>query len=170
MTEQEAGQLLALPDKRVIRRFAWTLEASGHLPKRSLFESGIQSGAEVLEGLTFRVHYRGPKQIVRGSASVEVPESFSCALFAGHDRIAAIDTNPGQVHPNRVGVGRPYYRQTIVSTTHRHVWTGEYGYVEPIEPALLEISTLVRFFAKECNLTFEGFVEDPRKGEQGSLL
>ncbi|WP_018435322.1 hypothetical protein [Paraburkholderia atlantica] len=170
MTEQEALRLLALPDKRVIRRFAWTLEASGHLPKRSVFESGIQSGAEVLEGITFRVHYRGPKHILRGLASIEVPESFSCAIFAGQDRIAAIDTNPGQKHSNRVGAGRPYFGQTVDSDTHRHVWIGEYGYVEPVDPSILDVASLVRFFAKECNLTITGIVEDPRKGEQGTLL
>ncbi|MBN9092037.1 MULTISPECIES: hypothetical protein [Pandoraea] len=170
MTEQEALEFIATQGKIVVRPFAWAVEVSGHTPQTSVFESGIQIGGEVLEDVFLRARYRGPKRIDRGNASVELPESFSCALFVGRDRIAAIDTNAAQSHQNRVGVGRPYFGAQIDATTHRHIWIGQYGYVEPIEPPLLEVTELLKFFARECNLTFRGAIEHPEKGMQWTLL
>lgn len=112
MTEQEANDLLVLPEKVVIKPFAWSLEASGHSPQFHVFESAIQVNGSVLEGVLFRARYRGAKKIVRGDAVAEAPCSFNCAIFAGGARVAAIDTNPVQRHTNRVGIGRPYFGLT----------------------------------------------------------
>lgn len=62
------------------------------------------AGTEVLEGAVVRARYRGPKFIEQGVASFTLPESFSCALFVENNRVAALDANPHQVHPNRVGI------------------------------------------------------------------
>ena len=170
MTEEEVQSLLAMPGKLVVRPFIWSIEASGHMPKSSIFESGVQVGKEVLEGVVVRARFRGPKLIEKGVASFTLPESFGCALFVENDRVAALDTNPQQGHSNRVGAGRPYYGKTLWNPTHRHVWVGEYGYAEPVEPPLMDVVGLLKAFAVECNLAFQGYIEHPLKGETGMLL
>jgi hypothetical protein len=170
VTEEEVQSLLARPGKLVVRPFIWSIEASGHVPKTSIFESGVQAGKEVLEGVVVRARFRGPKRIEKGLASFTIPESFACALFVENDRVAALDTNPQQSHPNRVGAGRPFYGKTLLNPTHRHVWVGEYGYAEPVEPPLMDVVELLKTFAVECNLTFQGNIEHPLKGETGTLL
>ncbi|PRH19120.1 hypothetical protein [Burkholderia multivorans] len=170
MTEQEAIELLSIPAKVVIRRFEWLVEASGHIPRNHVFESGVQVGNEVLEGVVIRARYRDVKHVSKGAATFSIPENFSCALFAGHNRIAAFDTNPGQRHSNNVGSGRPYYGQVISAATHRHIWVGDYGYAEPIEPPLLDVTHLIKAFAIECNLVFQGPIDHPLKGQTGTLI
>ena len=170
MTDQEVFNLIAQPGKIVAKPFAWLIQASGHTPKIHLFESPIQVGKVTLEGVIVRASYRGPKAVRRGNAEVLVPENFSCAIFMGPHRIAAIDTNPGQRHINKVGIGLPYFNQTITTSSHRHLWTGSYGYVEPIEPPLLDVVQLINVFAQECNLSFQGHLEHPLLGVQRDLL
>ncbi|WP_250452470.1 hypothetical protein [Caballeronia sp. ATUFL_M2_KS44] len=170
MTEEEVQKLLAMPGKVVVRPFIWSIEVNGHVPKTSMFESGVQAGSEVLEGVVVRARFRGPKLIEKGVASSPLPESFSCALFVENNRVAALDTNPHQAHPNRVGVGRPFYGKTLLNPTHRHVWVGEYGYAEPVDPPLSDVVELLNTFAVECNLIFQGNIEHPLKGETGTLL
>lgn len=171
MTEDDARQLLATPGKIIVRRMQWVHETGKHSPPWMLFESAIKIGDEMPEGLRFLARYRAPKTIVRGGAQVDIGENFNVAIFASNSlRIAAIDTNPGQRHTNRVGEGMPYFGQTISTDTHRHIWTGQPGYVEPIEPAITDVVKLLEIFAKECNLTFTGPIVHPRSGEQGILL
>jgi hypothetical protein len=167
---EDAQHLLRMPNKVVARPFAWLVQASGHTPKIHLFESAIQVGNEVLEGVTVRASYRGPKIIQKGMAKITTPEKFECALFFGIHRVAAIDTNPGQRHHNSTGTGLPFYNQTISTDSHRHIWTGAYGYAEPIDPPLLDVLQLIHTFAAECNLIFQGNLVHPLRGEQGELL
>lgn len=122
------------------------------------------------EGLLVRASYRGQKTIRKGMAEMKQPEKFECALLLKNQRIAAIDTNPGQKHTNRVGAGLAYYGQTLTSATHRHIWTGEYGYVEPVEPPLLDVVDLLKTFAFEYHLCFKGTFSHPLAGVQGDLL
>lgn len=170
MTEQEAVELLSTPAKVVIRPFEWLVEAGGHIPRNHVFESGVQAGTEVLEGVVVRARYRDIKHVSRGSASFTIPESFSCALFAGHHRIAAFDTNPGQRHANNIGEGRPYFGHVLTAASHRHIWVGGYGYAEPIEPPLLDVTDLIKAFGIECNLVFQGTIDHPLKGQTGTLI
>lgn len=171
LTEDDARRLLATPDKIVILPVQWVREAGGHLPAWMLFESAIRVGGELPEGLRFRARYRPPKIITKGDARIEIGENFNAAIFTNNDlRIAAIDTNPGQRHLNKVGVGMPYFGQTVSTDTHRHVWTGQYGYVEPVEPPIYDVVKLLEFFAEECNLSLTGSIVHPRSGEQGKLL
>lgn len=136
-----------------------------------MFESAIRVGDSVLEGLRFRARYRPPKIIAKGDAIVQIGESISVALFANaEDRIAAIDSAANLRHTNKVGTGKPYYGQTITSDTHIHIWVGEYGYAEPIEPPVFDVQKLFEIFAIQCNLVYSGPIVHPRKGEQGMLL
>lgn len=170
MTDEDVRNLIALKDKLVVRPFAWTIQASGHTPKIHIFESAVQVGKDVLEGVHVRASYRGEKVIRRGDAEAIIPEKFDCALFLSTNRITAIDTNPGQRHFNKVGTGLPFFNQTITAYSHRHIWTGDYGYAEPIEPPLLDVVQLIKIFAQEANLKFQGALEHPLRGEQGELL
>lgn len=145
------------------------IEASGHTPKSYAFESSVQVGTTVLEGVTVRARYRGVKLIAKGMASITVPESFSCALFIGDERVVALDTNPGQAHTNKVGDGLPHFGRTIRTDTHRHIWVGRYGYVEPVEPPLLDVVQLLETFATELDMTFQGTLQHPLKGVQMGL-
>lgn len=171
MTENEVLTLLAIPNKIVVRQCSWTVESGGHTPPWKVFESAIEVNGVIQEGLRFRARYRPPKTIQKGKAEVELKESLSVALFSKVTlRIAAIDTTQNQLHINRVGKGRRYYEQTINTDTHRHIWVGEYGYVEPITPPIYGIEELFNTFAKQCNLNYTGRIPDPRIGEQGTLL
>lgn len=169
-TVQQVQDLLALPNKQAIRSFAWTQQASGHTPAIHLFESAIQVGPQVLEGLRLRASYRGVKLIIKGQARISVPEKFECALLWHQHRIAALDTNPGQRHFNKVGTGLPCFNQVLACATHRHVWTGQYGYAEPVEPPLLDVTALIHTFAQECRLRLTGAITHPLHGMQGELL
>lgn len=125
---------------------------------------------EILEAVSFRAGYRDEKVTLRGQSVFVEPPKFECALFLHNNRIAAFDTNPGQRHTNKVGEGRPYFNQTIDAWTHEHIWTGEEGYVEPIEPPILDVITLLQLFAQRCNLDFQGPFAHPLAGAQGNLL
>lgn len=167
---KQVQELLAQPDKHVMRPFIWQQQASGHIPKIYIFESAVQVRQQVLEGLRFRASYRGQKHISKGMASITLPEKFECALLLGQHRIAALDTNPGQRHFNHAGEGFAWFNQTIASATHRHIWTGTYGYAEPVDPPLLDVLQLITTFAQECRLHLTGTLLHPLHGTQGDLL
>ena len=169
MTDEDVRRLLARPDKKVIRPSHWSIQPGGHEPSIYVFESGIAVGLEVLEGVFVRASYRAEKLIRRRAAEVLVPPKFDCALFFESNRIAAIDTKQGQIHENKVGEGHPYYGMTLRATTHEHIWTGTCGYVEPIEPPVLDVLELLQLFAKRCNLTFLDSFDHPLRGSQASL-
>lgn len=170
MSKHQAIQdIVKRPYKLVTRQFSWQIEASGHTPQSYVFESSVQIGHQVMEGVVVRARYRGEKLIHKGQASFAIPESFSCALFVGDDRVFALDTNPAQSHTNKVGEGLPHFGQTIRAPTHRHIWIGCYGYVEPVEPPLLDVLELLKTFEKELNLTFQGTLQHPLQGVQLGL-
>ena len=66
------------------------------------------------------------------------PEVWEFGLHYGRgDRIYAIDLQPLAFHTNKIGVGRPFFRQRIRGI-HEHTWSDEgYGYVEAfaVDPA-----------------------------------
>lgn len=169
MNENEVKGFLEIPNKLVIRPISWVSQISGHTPQWKIFESAIQIGEEIQEGFVFRARFQGPKTIIRGAATTVVPESFSAAIFFNAtDRIAAIDTGRAP-HRNDIGFGKPYFNRTFCGPTHRHIWTGSYGYAEPIEPPILNVVELLETFAAECNLCFASKVTNPIIGSQGSL-
>lgn len=170
MIDDNIRDLLTLEGKVVAKPFSWVIQAGGYSPKVHLFQSAIQIGSETLEGVFIKISYRGKKTIIKGQAEIVTPEKFDCALFLNNHRIAAIDTFPGQRHFNKVGNGLPFFNQTIYNATHRHIWTGEYGYAEPVEPPILDVIELIERFAQECRLEFRGNLEHPLRGEQGELL
>ena len=67
---KQVQELLAQPDKHVMRPFIWQQQASGHIPKIYIFESAVQVRQQVLEGL------RCP---LCGSPVQENSKAFGCA-------------------------------------------------------------------------------------------
>ncbi|MCP1404279.1 hypothetical protein [Achromobacter insolitus] len=170
MTESEVVALLASPGKLVLRTFDWSKQEGARDTPWLIFDSSVQVGPDIPYALRFIAKYKASHEIMKGSARVMLPEKIDVGLICGKHRIAAYDTAPGQRHTNDVGVGRPFYGQTILATTHRHVWVGEYGYVEPVDPPMLDVVQLIQTFAEECNLVINGSVRHPLAGQQGSLL
>lgn len=125
-----------------------------------------------MKSVTVRARYRGEKLIKKGLASITVPESFSCALFIGDEQVFALDTNPGQPHTSLAfGEGLPHFGRTIQTDTHRHIWAGCYGYVEPVEPSLLDVCRTAKDFGEELDLTFQRCLATPAsRGATGAWL
>lgn len=170
MTEAEISDLLHKPGKQVLRAFEWSRQEGAKDCPWQIFDSSVQIGAEMPYSLRFIAKYRPAQTLRKGEAVVSLPEKINVGLvYSGH-RIAAYDTVPGQRHTNKVGVGRPYYQQTITAITHRHIWVGKDGYVEPIDPPMLDVVQLIHAFADEYNLVMTGSVHHPLVGQQGTLI
>lgn len=150
---------------------AWVSKQGNYSPALYEYTSAVRVSGEIPEGIIFRARFRDRKTIQQGAASVVLSPSFSAALQIGNARIAAIDTNPGQLHTNssRIGVGRPFYGQAIDADTHVHIWVGEYGYVEPVEPSLLDLQILLEAFYRLANIVPPRDFVDPLVGQQGTL-
>ncbi|GGX11401.1 hypothetical protein GCM10007242_16910 [Pigmentiphaga litoralis] len=170
MTEQDVAQLLAIPGKQVVLPFQWRAQEGAKGTPWVSFESVVMVGEQFADGLRFIAKFRASGVRVHGDASFPQQEKINVSLIARGHRIAGIDTFPGQRHANAAGSGHPYAGMTIQSTTHRHVWIGHDGYVEPVEPPLLDVIQLIERFSHECNLVFKGAVPHPLQGTQGSLL
>jgi hypothetical protein len=171
-SESDVALFLALK-KSVVRRMEWTERPSNKVPRWRQFESICYLGSSLSEEVTFRAHYRPAGFRVKGTLSIPIPESFYVSISIREHRVYAIDTQPGQRHSNVVVPGRLYSGQTVTATTHVHLWTdvgtGD-GYVEPIEPPLLEIEDLIANFCDRVNLELNGDFLHPEFGRTGRLL
>lgn len=171
VSEQEAHDFLAIPAKELVRPMAWVSKQGNYSPALYEYTSAVRVSGEIPEGIIFRARFRDRKVIQQGVAAVELPAFFSAALQIGSARISAIDTNPGQLHTNssKIGAGKPFYGQAIDADTHVHIWVGEYGYVEPIAPPLLDLQTLLAAFYQLANIVPPQNFVDPLSGQQGIL-
>jgi len=157
--------------KELVREMEWTDRPSLKTPQWLQFESRLFLGPEISDEVKFIAHYRPFANVVKGSAVIEIPEALFVSLLWRDDRIIAIDTCPGQSHTNVKGSGRPYHGQTISSTTHIHIWTEHgAGYVEPIEPPLMEPEEIIAEFCARVNLCLNGAFVHPMQGKQLKLL
>lgn len=149
----------------------WTDRPSVKTPQWKQFESKCYLGSTLSEEVTFRAHYRPSGIKMKGSATIEIPEAFYVSLSLREHRVVAIDTLPGQKHTNRMVQGLPLSGKTIDAITHWHVWTiaGD-GYVEPIEPPVLELQEAVAYFCQRVNLSLNGEFTHAMHGESGQLL
>ncbi|WP_293237893.1 hypothetical protein, partial [Paludibacterium sp.] len=136
-------------------------------------ESICYLGSSLSEEVTFRAHYRPSGFRTKGALSIPVPEAFYVSVSIREHRVYAMDTLPGQRHTNAVVPDRPYSGQIITAITHVHLWTdvgsGD-GYVEPIEPPLLELEELIANFCDRVNLWLNGDFIHPEFGRTGNLL
>jgi hypothetical protein len=169
-SEQDVAAFIALK-KSVLRIMEWTDRPSIKIPQWKQFESRCYLGSTLSDEVTFRAHYRPAGLKEKGVATIEIPEAFYVSLALREHRVVAIDTLPGQKHTNRVVQGRPLSGQKIDATTHWHVWTiaGD-GYVEPIEPPVLELADAIAYFCQRVNLKLNGAFKHPMYGQSGQLL
>lgn len=169
-TEQDVAAFIALK-KSVLRIMEWTDRPSIKAPQWKQFESKCYLGSTLSEEVTFRAHYRPAGVIAKGAATIDLPEVFYISIGLREHRVAAVDTYPGQKHTNRIVDGLPLSGLTISSTTHWHRWTlvGD-GYVEPVEPPILELEYAIAYFCERVNLTLYGNFIHPMYGETGRLL
>ncbi|MFU2067692.1 hypothetical protein ACLQ9R_01315 [Bordetella hinzii] len=170
MTEEEVAELLARTDKTVVREFRWIPDAGAKGGERFSFDSAVQVGSVFPYAVRFIAKYRAKRTISIGQSCVVKPAKFDAALLCTPHRVAALDTAPGTIHSNNVGVGRPYFGQRLTCATHRHIWVGSYGYAEPVEPPIMEVVDLVLAFAKECNVILNGEVTHPLLNTTGDLF
>lgn len=158
-------------EKQIVRVMEWTDRPSAKIPQWRQFESRCTAGSTETETLIFRAHYRPKANVVLGSSIVLMAETCYVSLFVGPHRIFGIDSQVGQVHTNKIGYGRTYYKKTIKCPSHIHVWTdaGE-GYVEPLEPPVTELKDIFSEFKARVNLWLNGEYLHPLHGEQLKLL
>ncbi|MGV7208708.1 hypothetical protein ACLB1G_12720 [Oxalobacteraceae bacterium A2-2] len=159
--------------KSLVRRMEWTERPSNKIPRWQQFESICYLGSSLSEEVVFRAHYRPAGVRTRGNLSIPIPETFYVSIYIREPRVYAIDTQPGQRHTNVIVPGRSYSGQTITATTHVHLWTdvgaGD-GYVEPVEPPLLELEELIENFCVRVNLQLNGNFSHPEFGKTRTLL
>lgn len=157
--------------KSLLRVMEWTNRPSLKTPQWKQFESKCYLGSTLSEEITFRAHYRPQGVQRRGAATIDIPEAFYISLAIREHRVVAIDTLPGQKHRNRIVQGMPLSGETITATTHWHVWTiaGD-GYVEPLEPPMVELEDAIAYFCERVNLSLPGQFRHPMYGQSGVLL
>lgn len=170
-SEEDVALFLDLK-KSLVRVMEWTKRSSVKNPQWLQFESKCYLGTSLSDEVQFRAHYRPKANVVKGDAIIEFPETFYISISIREHRVFAIDTLPGQSHFNKVGAGRPYYKQNVVSPTHVHIWTdkGGDGYVEPIEPPLLDLEDAIAEFCSRVNLWLNGEFAHPMHNKQLNLL
>lgn len=165
-TTEEVDKLI-LVLKQMLRSMEWTPKISRKKPTRWFFETACLLGSTETSNVIFRAEFRPATTLTRGQAVIELQDMIYVGLFIGEHRVCAMDTHPGQEHTNSVGVGRPYYKKLIDAATHIHIWTDEgEGYVEPVEPPILDCETLFTEFLDRVNLLLKGEFVHPLKGEQ----
>ena len=77
----------------------------------------------------------------------------------------------GQVHKNKTGKGLPYYKKTVTSTVHRHIWIDNNAdYVEPVFLDETTVETVFSEFTEQALLFLNGEFVHPMHNEQLLLL
>lgn len=157
--------------KQLIRVMEWTDRSSVKNPQWKQFESKCYAGSSESDELIFRAHYRPAGNIVRQRAIIPIPEACHISLFIGEHRVYGIDSQLGQAHRNKKGKGLKFHGKLITSHTHIHMWTNEgEGYVEPIEPPIVELEDVIAEFCKRAILYLNGAFLHPQQGKQLLLI
>ncbi len=145
---------LAAP-KASVAAMNWREKLSKKDPQWWEFVSALEVGGVVIEDAVFCVQWR--------SAKVGSQDKYNCALRFQGLRVYAIDFDPDGQHTNKVGIGRPWYRERFGPGAHEHTWSedGE-GYCEPIDPAFPNFQALFEYFCQHAKLNVPGgFVSPP---------
>lgn len=169
-SEQDVAAFLALK-KSLVRIMEWTDRPSNKTPGWRQFESKCYLGSTLSEEATFRAHYRPKGMQSRGIATIVIPEAFYVSLALREHRVVAIDTSAGQVHMNRIVPGLPLSGKRVVADSHWHLWTiaGD-GYVEPVDPPLLQPEQAIAYFCNRVNLGLNGPFVHPMYGLTPALI
>lgn len=157
--------------KAMVREMEWVDSPSKKSAGWAKFESKCYVGSDIPEEVDFRAQYRRRSIQQRGEAEIEIPEAFYVSVFIRNHRVYGIDTNPGQVHTNPVVAGRRFSGAIVATHTHEHLWTmAAAGYVEPVEPPILDLKDAIAKFCERVNLYLNGEFLHPMKGQTEQLL
>ena len=155
MTPSEAQAIIAI-SKETASPMQWQQKPAKFIPSFVQYASVLKIHNEVREDLYFRALYRASHYEEKYGAILWQDESIAVGLFAGNNRIAAIDYDNNKPHRNQKGENLPYFGKTLIGL-HRHIWTADgYGYAEPLELTECSLETIITLFAQENHLTIQG--------------
>lgn len=167
-TLEQVNELLTVK-KITARELYWQQKTQITAPQWIEFKTACKIENEIREDVFFISTYRSKVFEYDGNFEIVKNEKFTASILIGRHRIAAIDCDDVP-HTNKKGKGLPYYKQTIDSRSHKHIWCdqGE-GYVEPIDD-IENIEDLLNIFQKEFNLVIMGKIKHPMQGIQKVLI
>ncbi len=160
-------------NKATVRHLIWENKKTYSNPQWVEFQTACRVNNAVREDVFFIASYRAKKYEYdpehRGGFVIEQSEKFNAALMIGPNRVFAIDIDDTP-HTNKKGIGLPYFKKTIESRAHIHIWCGQgYGYAEPFED-IDTVENLLDVFQARANLVIMGGIVHPMKGIQPRLL
>ena len=122
----------------------WVQTSVNHWPFAYKHRSVLRVGNVLAEGLMVQLEYKG-------GVIEDLPERLCFTLLVGGARVFGIDEDGVTRHVNRVGIGQPFYQQTI-GHPHIHLPVPEasYGYAEPIDRVPVEM--LWQSFLERANI------------------
>lgn len=95
------------------------------------------------------------------------PENWTFGLLYGSSRIYALDVQPLTHHTNKVGMGRPFFRQRIRGN-HEHTWSEDgYGYAEPFPQPSVDGPAAWREFLARAGIAEAPFVHPDKAINDG---
>lgn len=164
----EVDEILNI-DKITVKELVWLEKKTFSAPQWVEYKTACKIENKIREDVFFVSNYRANKFISMDGYTLEQSEMFNAAIVIGESRVAAIDCDD-KPHKNKIGKGLPYFRETITTRTHKHIWLSEgYGYVVPYA-TIKNIEDLLDIFQKEYNLTIKGQFVHPMRGIQPTLI
>jgi len=95
------------------------------------------------------------------------PENWNFGLLYGGGRIYALDVQPLTHHTNKIGRGRPFFKQRIRGN-HEHIWSEEgYGYTEPLTLPTVDGPTAWKEFLARAGIADAPFVHPDKAINDG---
>lgn len=128
LSYSEASEFLGLQKSWNANSFPWTLKDRNGIPPTLECHVTLKDehGVVIEDALVVLRH--------KSSAIPGVPDCLNAILLYQKQRIISLDENGPRSHTNRVGVGMPYFGQTL-EHPHIHIPVAESmdGYAEPID-------------------------------------
>lgn len=115
--------------KALVKQMSWSEQHGNRNPPRFEYRSAVNLDTGlVMEGVGVISQWK--QSPIPG---IEPAYQFGLFVEVKH-RIYAVDIRPAVPHQNKKGIGHglPYYRQRLPGS-HEHIWTGQYGYAEPLD-------------------------------------
>lgn len=140
----------------------WRRAAGGRIPGLFEINVALEIHGLVRRGWRVQVSYqRSPRGFH--------PDNFGASLLIDNARVLGFDSGKPSRHRNKVGQSEAYYHQRVDHPHwHRPVPEASYGYAEPLDSDLSQLS-LWQLFLERANIEgAPGF--QPPPGEQGELL
>lgn len=142
------------------QQLEWICLSTAKFPRAYKFRGGLLVGGVQPEGLFIEL-------FSKASPISGVPDTVNMGLFVQNCLVLALHENGPGRHQNKVGVGRPRFRQAIDHPhLHMPVREASYGYCEPVERR--QINDLWHYFLAQANIIGAPNLDLPG-GPQGEL-